>query len=192
MKALKKRPVAILVCIAVIVLSTIYSAHRSLGAKVREVNDGFYSGVFDKEWGSARRSVRSQLDKRCEAANGLAALAANHIESNASDPGVALATLTSVRRDLISSRNIPELYDLNKQLDASFNELCVVLEDMDLSERDSNMLDEYKTTFRGAQSVIDASGYNESVRALERTTLEAFPANILKRVAFVPEPALFE
>ena len=192
MKALKKRPVAILVCVSVIALSTIYSAHRTLGAKVREVNDGFYSGVFDREWSSTRPSVHLQLEKRCESAKTLASLAENHIESNASDSGVALATLRSVRENLLRSRDIPELYDLNKQLDTSFYELCEMLEDIGLSERDSDIIDNCKKDFRGAQSVINASGYNESVRALERTTLEAFPANILKKVAFIPEPALFE
>ena len=179
-----------MICVIVIALSTIYSAHRSLGAQVREVTDSFYTGVYSAEQDRTLRSISSQLDKRCEAANGLVALAETH--SGEFEDEKASETLRSARLGLMRSNNISEKYTLNKEMDAAFSALHAELEKLDLSERDMSMLEEYTGTFRGAQTLVNSSGYNEAVRAFERTTLGSFPANILKEVAFIPRPVLFE
>ena len=190
MNILRKRPVAAIICVIVIALSTIYSAHRSLGAKVRELTDSFYTGVYSEEQDRTLRSISSQLDKRCEAANGLVALSEKYVGEIGDEKAADI--LRNSRLNLMKSTDITEKYLRNKDIDAAFNSLHAELEMLDLPERDTAMLEEYTGIFRGAQTLINSSGYNEAVRSFERNTLGAFPANILKEVAFVPRPVLFE
>ena len=190
---LKKRPIAVLIAAVLIFLSTIFSAHRTLGAKSREVSDSFNLGVYDKDWDSNRRSISSQLLKRCEAANTLLSVSAKITEAEDNTK-----ELREKRSALMGSGNSltkaspHELYELNEELTKSFDKLSSQLDALNLSRRDKEIVEESIGTFKGAQSVIASSGYNELVREFDRTTLNVFPANILKDVAFVKTPELFE
>ena len=184
----KKRPVALLIAALMISSSTLYSVHRTLGAVCQEISDGFYTGVVDSGWGTTRRSINSQLTKRSEAAAGLVTVLNQFDEL--SDISDALRTAQRNLRD--NSTGIQQSYKLNKQLSEAFTVALQALNELNLNERDQRMIDEFKTSFNGAQSVIDSSGYNESVREFERSTLNVFPTNILKGIVGGKLPQLFE
>lgn len=187
MKLLKKRPIAIIITLCVICLSTIFSAHRTLGAACREVEDGFYTGVYDAEWKSSRKSIRSQLDKRQEAASTLLSIAANLEEVSQE-----VQLLFEAREALAQADTIPQQFAANKTLDSAFHNLVSALSELSLDERNMQIVDKATTNFRGAQSVIRNAGYNETVRAFHRDTLDVFPTNVIRTIAMIEAPALFE
>ena len=184
---LKKRPIAILIAVAVISLSTIFSAHRTLGAKSQEVSDSFYSGVYDSEWNTNRKSISSQLVKRDEASNALLSVASDYKE--AAD---ATLELRESRNAFLRSNGRHETFKNNEELTKSFDRLISQMNSLELSSREEDIVEDSITSFRGAQNVINNAGYNELVREFERNTLNVFPANVLKTVAFVKTPELFE
>ena len=186
MKNLQNRSTALIVAAVIMFSSTIFSVHRTLGAKCREVGDTFYNGVYDSAQRYVRTSIDSQLDKRGEAANGLASVAAGFDAL-----GDQVHELHGVRNTLRQGRSPAEKFDANQALGETFNELARALDAQELSDRDQKLIEEYSQNFKRAQNVIDAAGYNEHVREFERTTLNVFPANILKTIAFISGPELF-
>ena len=60
----------------------------------------------------------------------------------------------------------------------------------ELSDRDAEGFAQYSSTISGAQSVIENSGYNESVRAFLRDEIH-FPADFFAELAGVELPELF-
>jgi len=184
---LKKRPIAILIAVAVISLSTIFSAHRTLGAESQKVIDSFYSGVYDEEWNTNRKSISSQLTKREEASNALLGVGSSYKE--AAD---ATLELRESRNAFLQSKGLHETFKNNEKLTKSFDRLISQINSLDLSSHEEDIVEDSITIFRGAQNVINDAGYNELVREFERNTLNVFPANVLKTAAFVKTPELFE
>ena len=187
MKILKNRIFAVGATILIMIASTLTNVHSTLGAECRTIADSFYNGVFNDSWGTASRSIQSQLDRRCEAANGLATMVTNYPELS------DFATLLREKRTaILNTQGIADKYSANVDLQVAFNTLYSALDELSLTARDREMLSEYGGIFRGAQNVILNSGYNEAVREFARTTLDVFPANILIRAAGLEPLELFE
>lgn len=187
MKALKKRGVAFLITVIVIALSTVFSVHRTLGAECLAVSDGFYEGVYNESGGYRNRSVQSQLERRYQTANGLYTVASKYDEL--ADESAALR---DAKNALYDATDISEKHSANQTLQDAFTAVAAAMATVELAETEQKAVNEYASDFKGAQSLIDRSGYNESVREFERSTLGVFPTNILKSVAFVSTPELFE
>ncbi|MGI6013419.1 MAG: hypothetical protein ACOX7K_03930 [Oscillospiraceae bacterium] len=180
MQFLKKRSVATLLAAVVICLSTLMSVHRSLGAKCAEVEAGFYDGLE-----GSHSSISYQLNQCARYANSLASLSANHeeLEDLTSD-------LRAARNSLLDGGSIAEQYDAYLQLTDAFIAVKTEMDVMDLGTR----TEDYEfcvNGFDGAQRTIASSGYNESVRAFQNSTLRTFPANVLYKIAGVDTPDLF-
>lgn len=187
MAILKKRWAAFVIAALIISLSTVWGANRSLGAACQEVSDSFYAGVYDSSWGTTRKSISSQLTKRTDAASGVETILNNYPELEAE-----ASALKSARLDIINTDDIQRKYDANKTLTSAFGDAVDALNELDLPEREQKMVSEYSSAFKGAQNTIDESGYNDLVREFERSTLNVFPTNLLKTVALVNTPVLFE
>ena len=187
MEFFKKRTGAILVAVAIMSLSTLYGAHRSLGAACQEVTDSFYSGVYDESWGTTRTSINSQLTKRQEAALGIISIASSFQELDE-----YTENLRSSRNNLISAKGVSDLHDANFALEDDYKNLISALSGVELSDSQRESVNSYSSTFKGAQNVIDSSGYNEAVRNFNRSVLNVFPTNLLRSITFVNEPELFD
>ena len=182
MQFLKKRSVAILVAAIVICCSTLLSVHRSLGAKCAEIEEGFYQGLE-----GSHSSISYQLNQSARYANSLASLSAGYpeLETLTDDLRAARNRLLDADGDSISAQ-----YDAYLELTDAFTAVKTEMDSIDLGKR----AEDYEfcvSGFDGAQRIIAKSGYNESVRAFQTSTLRTFPANILYRIAGVDTPELF-
>lgn len=180
MQLLKKRSIAMLIAVVVIALSTLLSVHRSLGAKCAAVEEGFYSGL-----NGIHSSISYQLNQCARYANSLASLSSGY-----SDLDEQTDTLRTARNLLLDGGSISEQYDAYLLLIDAFSETSAELGSKNLGSHTDDY-DYCVSGFEGACRTITASGYNESVREFQNTTLRAFPANLLYRIAGVDAPELF-
>lgn len=185
MTILKKRWFALLLTVIIIILSTAFSVHRTLGAACQEVSDGFFTGVSVD--GYAHKSINSQLEKRSDAANGLVSVLANYTGLEA-----VTITLRDARNALLDADDIKKKFEANIELQKAFEYAAAAVADSGLTDRELAAVSEYADTFSGAQNVIDNSGYNESVREFQRNTLNVFPTDIISALLGVKSPELFE
>lgn len=193
MEILKKRPVAIIITAVIIILSTIFSVHRTLGAECQRVRDSFFTGVVSE--GYAHKSISDQLKTRIDAANVVASIAANYSQAENETKNLRDArnrlidTLNEAKSGEASLKNV---YNANKELQAAFEDLEKSLEGVKLSTREAENFENNRSKFYGAQAAIEKAGYNEAVREFYRTTLNVFPTNFLWKISWVDPPELYE
>ena len=188
MSILRKRSCAVVIALVVVCLSTLLSVNRSLGSAADRVADGFYSGV--KYDGYVHKSIYSQLEQRSGAAAGLVTIGANYVAL-----GDVTEALRSARQELANTMDggdVAAMYKANTALQTAYEAFVYAAQNAGLSTRDQKGVDSYADTLSGAQNVIAAAGYNESVREFERKTLSRFPAGLLAPIAGVDAPVLFE
>ncbi len=186
MELLKKRSFAVTVSVILIVIATLFGIHKSLGSEVKKIESQFYDGVYLESEGYLQPSIERQLEKRMDAANGLASVATNYASLSKET-----SALREARNALLDTDEIPAKYSANETLQKAFDELRAALLRQDLTERELTMIESYSRTMEGARSVISASEYNNSVAAYYKT-VRKFPVNILKSLAFIDYPVYFE
>lgn len=161
MKAsLKKRSIAILMMIVLIVFSILIGINRSFYTMRKELTDEYYRSAY---------GIQSQLDRRIEASNGLIGLAEGQVEE---------AALTRLKEDVEALRNADspsEQFDANSLLSGSFNAVASAL---NLSDNN-----EFYQDFEEAQAAIQSSRYNQQAAEYNEAR-SSFPANILTWVIF--------
>ena len=168
MSILKSKPIAIIIAAVLVIGSTFLGAKISLEKEAREVMDLFYEGVeYD---GYVHPSIYSQLEKRADAANGLTSVARSYgLESDCDE-------LTEARELLFYSSGANGYYHFDQELEKAFNVLKNELENIELSEREAQAVENYVSIFENAKHVIDNSGYNDAVREFYRDEVYQFPA----------------
>lgn len=186
METLKKRPIAILLAIVIVLASTLLTAGTKLKSACQKVTDGFYSGVtYD---GYAHPSIKSQLKNISSSALGLATIAANYT-------GVDAAAVKTDRSNLDSSLengSPAQIYKTYTALAADTAALVSSLKAQSLSSRDASGVTQYENTISSAAGVIEKSGYNDTVRDFLRETYNVFPASFFASLTGVAAPELFE
>jgi len=187
MTNIKNRIIAFLIALIVIVGSTVFSVHRFLGGACQEVTDSFYNGVYNSDWNTTRPSLNKQLNNRYDAANGLYAILAGYPDLSNYTEALRIAKNT-----LKDATGIHEKYLANQQLEDAFAAALHALQSQPLDGRDQEMLKNYSENFSAARDVIAQCGYNESVREFYRSTLNVFPANLLRHIIPQRLPVLFE
>jgi len=188
MEALKRKPVALLVTVVVMVLSTLLSVNRTLGAACQRITDGFYEGVYVD--GYKQPGISAHLQERLKLVNGITAVTANY-----SSLDIQTGALKTARDHLLAatqSADIAAQYRQNAALEEAAAALLNAAADVAFSEREQKMLDTYWSDFDGAQAAIKKSGYNDTVREFYRSTLNVFPTKFLAAASGVKEPELFE
>ena len=163
--------------------TTVLNTNVKLGKEVKAVENGFYNGVtYD---GYTHKSINSQLENYLGAANGLATIA-NSAGLNSS----ALHDCCDAMSKIMKSGDISDMggaySDLVFYTNAMINELAAV----GLEGRYAQGFESYTGIISGAMSVIENSGYNESVRefCIEN---QHFPTDFLAALAGVEMPDLF-
>ncbi len=191
MSIFKKPAGAILVALAVIILSSFFAANRSLNVKVQEVSDLFSDGVYDSNVGYKQKSIKSQLDVRKDASLNLISVGAKYSGSEAETEALR-NTRNILVNGLSRAAGAEKLFDANVDLQKSFDALYTKIAALSMSAEDRNLAEESKNRMTGAASMIEKSGYNEAVREFNRKVLSAFPTNYIKSIALVKSPELFE
>lgn len=184
MNLLKKPFVAVLLSALIICSSTLLSVDVKLGKECQNITDGFYDGVVYENY--QHKSIASQIKNICGAADGMVAIANNYdIDTD------AVTAATAEMKSALNFGSVSYLYGLYEDLLNALKPLEEQLSLTELSDRDAKGFDQYSSTISGAQSVIDNSGYNESVRAFYRDVVH-FPADFLADLVGVDLPELFE
>ncbi len=190
MEMFKRKPVALVVTALVVVLSTLYSVNRTLGAACQEVTDGFYDGVFVEADGYRHPGISTHLTFRLSRADAIVSITAGY-----ADLETETAAVKEARDSLLAATETGSLstqFDRNAELQTAVATLESAAVNVDLSEQDRENLDTCLTDMSGAQTAIDDAGYNESVRAFYRSTYTVFPTEFLASVSGVSAPELFE
>jgi hypothetical protein len=190
MELFKRKSVAILVTALAVVLSTMYSVNRTLGAACQEVTDGFYEGVFVASDGYRHPGISTHLNLRLDRANAIVSIAANYagLEAQTAAVGDARDKLLAATE----SGSLSAQFDRNAELQAAVTALESAAANVSLSERDRENLDTCLSDMNGALAAIEDAGYNEAVRAFYRSTYYVFPTEFLASVSGVSAPELFE
>lgn len=184
MNLLKKPFVAVLLSALIICSSTLLSVDVKLGKECQNITDGFYDGVVYENY--QHKSIASQIKNICGAADGMVTIANNYdIDTD------AVTAATAEMKSALSFGSVSYLYGLYEDLLSALKSLEEQLSLTELSDRDAEGFDQYSSTISGAQSVIDSSGYNESVRAFYRDVVH-FPADFFAALVGVDLPELFE
>ncbi len=184
-KFLSTRAGALLLAVVVIIVSVLLNTRVNLSAKVREVTNGFYDGVYVESDGYKHSSISQQLDMRAAAANGICSLA-----SSFDGLDTQVKALRDARTTLLETDTIAGKYKANLALQEAWDILIYAMSDLDMGANTA-AFETYKSNFAGAQNVIDQAGYNESVRKFNDKTMEKFPTKFLAAVTGVHGPELF-
>ena len=183
MNFLKKPFVAVLLSALIICGSTLLSADIKLGRECQNITDGFYEGVVYENY--QHKSIASQIRNICGAADGMVTIANNYdIDTD------AVRAATDEMKSALNLSSVSYLYGLYENLLSALKPLEEQLSRAELSDRDAEGFTQYSSTISGAQSVIENSGYNESVRAFLRDQIH-FPADFFAELAGVELPELF-
>ncbi len=184
MNFLKKPFVAVLLSALIICGSTLLSADIKLGRECQNITDGFYEGVVYENY--QHKSIASQIRNICGAADGMVTIA-NSYDIDAD----AVRAATDEMKNALTYGSVSYLHYLYEDLLQALKPLEDQLSRAELSDRDAEGFAQYSSTISGAQSVIENSGYNESVRAFLRDEIH-FPADFFAELAGVELPELFE
>ena len=183
MNFLKKPFVAVLLSALIICGSTLLSADIKLGRECQNITDGFYEGVVYENY--QHKSIASQIRNICGAADGMVTIANNYdIDTD------AVRAATDEMKNALTYGSVSYLHYLYDDLLQAVKPLEDQLSRAELSDRDAEGFAQYSSTISGAQSVIENSGYNESVRAFLRDEIH-FPADFFAELAGVELPELF-
>lgn len=183
MNFLKKPFVAVLLSALIICGSTLLSADIKLGRECQNITDGFYEGVVYENY--QHKSIASQIRNICGAADGMVTIANNYdIDTD------AVRAATDEMKSALTYGSVSYLHYLYEDLLQAVKPLEDQLSRAELSDRDAEGFAQYSSTISGAQSVIENSGYNESVRAFLRDQIH-FPADFFAELAGVELPELF-
>lgn len=184
MNFLKKPFVAVLLSALIICGSTLLSADIKLGKECQNITDGFYEGVVYENY--QHKNIASQIRNICGAADGMVTIANNYdIDTD------AVRAATDEMKSALTYGSVSYLHYLYEDLLQAVKPLEDQLSRAELSDRDAEGFAQYSSTISGAQSVIENSGYNESVRAFLRDEIH-FPADFFAELTGVELPELFE
>lgn len=177
---LKNRNVAIMITIVLILLCTVFGAHRSLTAKA------FEAERYMNNPGADGYSVQQNLDMRVDAAKTILNMELQYISGNATETEQLQAAI----EELKSADSIHNKIVANQNLTDAAEQGYRSLREQSLTRTDADMLeDSYSSMTECNQSIRDS--YNKAAIEYNKNVLGRFPANILKKIAMVPDLELF-
>lgn len=177
---LKDRRVAVAVTVVVMILSTLFGAHRSLVAAAYPVQRYFNAGEDGY-------SIQRDLDTRAGLASNLMVVAERYLLPN----DAALMELDEAIAALKAAETVGEKAAANQRLTAATEQVYLALDGYPLSAADARYRGQIRTDLASYNMTILHSDYNERAQAYNTEVLGRFPANVLRYVAMVPELELF-
>lgn len=185
MNSLKKPAVALILCAAVVIASSLISVRLKLGSECDEVISGFHDGVYVD--GVLMPSIASQLLTIRGCADEISYIA----KAYAVDTEELGWAADDIRNGLIySEADASYLYYCYEEILDELREVEDKLRQAAVSDKDRELLNGYFEEIRVARELIDISGYNASVRQFSKNKLH-FPAEFLGELAGVEFPELF-
>lgn len=192
MKLLKNRAFLIPAAILIILVVGVASAFGDLKSDVRKTENLFFEGVKSDSGGYTRPSVYEQMRSKYTTANSILGVIDSY--SVLAEPADALRTAKDHVYDLLSGSQdgsaIRGLSAANEEMIQAVEKLKTALEDIMFPDRERKALDRYLKDMEGAQSVIEASGYNDAAREFNGR-LERFPANLMVKLLKNPNGAAY-
>ena len=172
MKFLKSYTGGMVILAVVIVLSVLLGSHRSLVSERTKVEAQFAPIAGD---------LQDCLDIT---ANVLTVGERYLTESD-------LSPLTDSREELGQRQGIADIYADYTRLQTEAAAVLDRLEDCDLSDKDRQYVQGFRTDLASEADTISRDSYNDAAEQFNRKVLGAFPASILSRLTFVAPAQLF-
>lgn len=188
MEILKKRSMAWLVAIVIIIAGTLFGVHRSVDRETAKIEAQFYDGVYIESENYTEPSIQQHLDRRLTAALGMITIAAKYEDSEISKLADALR---QSRLELISAQSIASKYVANQKLEEAYRALQALLLKSDMTDSVKTALDSYARTLSGAQKTILGSRYNALAGDFGDELTSSFPVNVFRLLGIVNAPELF-
>ncbi|MCL2402497.1 MAG: hypothetical protein FWC90_07650 [Oscillospiraceae bacterium] len=149
MTILKKRPAAIFITVVIAIAALIFSVNRSVNRVIAEAERGFYDGFMNAQ-GFREPSINAQFDTIINASLNILTVLANYPELDAQ-----VDALRTHRRDLIDAQGIDKkMMLMSTRLQPSAHDLVSSARDVDLSERDMDVVATNWRTFTGATNLL--------------------------------------
>lgn len=183
MKLLKNRSFLIPAALVIMLAVGVASAFGDLKGAIRDTEQLYYDGVKAEKGNYLRPSIYSQMNFKYTTANGILGIVDGHPELE-----TAAAALREAKNRVYDctgaydENTIRSMAAANGELMRAVKQLETALEDANLSERERKELDRCLKDMDGAQSVIEQSGYNEAVTALNMDEMQRFPARQMLRL----------
>ena len=167
---LKNRNVAVVITVAVILLSILGGSHRSLLAAAYSAERHF-------------DDIQRDLDMRIGLACNLQVVAERYLLPG-DDALVELQTAIDVLSD---AQTANEKAKANQNLTAATERMDLVLQQETLSVTDDRYRIQIRTDLTSYNQIIGHSKYNDRVDAYNTEVLGRFPANVLAQLTGVPK-----
>ncbi len=176
-KLLSKKPVAIVLCLLIVLGSTLLNTRIRLGGACRELYNNFYGPG----------SMAYQLGEVCTEGDTMAALA----EANGIDASSLRRSVESLRGMLNQEEdNASRLYSGYMWLRDELSQTRQQLFSSNLNDTDASQLRAATDRFSALQSAISSSDYNTQVRSFESSN-SSLLTRVLARLAGVNMPVEF-
>ena len=184
MKLLKNRKIAIIITIIVVILATMIGVGRSLNDLSREVELLFYEDADLEEAGFLQPSINRHLDVISQAILDASSLFAGHPELTGETQA-----LTEARRDLMAAQSIAEKYSAYRDITKASEIFINSAGKIDLSDRETDALNDFQAKLRGATIAIQNNEYNNRAKNFMEGSF--FIVYVLKPFVFANSPQLF-
>ena len=176
MKLFKSPVFATILTIVVVFASILINTNVKFGRKCEAVTDQFFDGSA---------SIASRLETVSSDAASLVAVAERY-DVDASQ----VKSYASALRGSLQSENVYMTRLAYSELSSSLTALTGQLANTELSAADKEDVERCTSSIADAQSAINASSYNETVRSFQRR-YDHFPTNVLADMAGVDMPQTF-
>ena len=182
----KSRTAAAIVLAAAVLIFTPLGSKLSLERAVRNVENGFYEGVYVEDGDYTSGSISLYLSDSCRAALGLVTVGVNYSELSSSSDG-----LRSAREALLDATSISAMGKANAGLVSAYEAFLLAAAPVDFSGHDLESFHLYCELFEQSQSAISRNPYNASVADFKSNIFERFPADIISHAFSISGPQFF-
>ena len=162
---LKNPIVAAILCVIIVVSSTVINAHVRLDSWCDSFRDEFH----------AAGGIAEQLDRISTASTGIVKIAESY--------GLETAETEDLCQSLryaVAYTEPSGLADLYRLLNGEVSDLSMTLRQKDLSQKDQTMLDAYSAEIEEAKSAISSDSYNTDVTHFLRDELGSFSCGFVR------------
>ena len=177
-----KRSAAILVMASAIVFSIWLGAYLSFNRMYAKVEMVFTAGAQGDGLG-----ISNDLNERVKLSYDLVTVAKKYLPANDASISLVLAA----RDSLVNAKGISDKYRANVKLTDATASLYQTMGSAHLSEADARYRTNLYNNLTSRNDTISHDPYNQKALAYNQE-LQAFPANILRIVAFAKTAPLFE
>ena len=172
----KSNRVALIVMIAVMILSSSISAVGAMNKMSKDINDHFFTGD------EFNLSIHGDLDKKTVIATNVANLARYYI----SEKDDHLKAITDTVQAMTRETSVSKLFKLNSTLDDNVNYVINQLNGLELSDTHKKMLTGYAADYKSKSTTIANDNYNTLVKGYY-DEISGFPGIIFRIFAKNPE-----